>query len=175
MLGLSRTPYWKDMDPGYKYAKWFVQRTTPLGPIGISLSVCWAQNSLISDKKLTSKSLRIHEQKIPLRMVPLIWERIFGPHLGWSDIFHKLIHIWIFWSSDIGFDPKVTFHLNSVIIKRFESQTRPLQKLFVTKTHNQRNLKPFLCVPLSSLGLIVDPGDLNALVPGYSFSFTTMF
>ena len=71
MLGLSRTSHWKDMDPGYKYSKWFAQRTTQLGPIGISLRVCWAQNSLISDKKLTSKSLRIQDPRIPLRMVPL--------------------------------------------------------------------------------------------------------
>ena len=63
MLGLSRTSHWKDMDPGYKYSKWFAQRTTQLGPIGISLRVCWAQNSLISDKKLTSKSLRIQDPK----------------------------------------------------------------------------------------------------------------
>ena len=70
-LDLSRTSHLKDMEPGYKYSKWFVQRTTQLGPIGISLRVCWAQNSLISDKKLTSKSLRIQDPRIPLRMVPL--------------------------------------------------------------------------------------------------------
>ena len=59
MLGLGRTSHRKDMDQSYQNSKWLVQRTTQLGPIGISLG----QNSLISDKKLISKSLRIHEQK----------------------------------------------------------------------------------------------------------------
>ena len=87
MLGLSRTSHWKVMDPGYKYSKWFAQRRTQLGPIGISLRVCWGQNSLISDKKLTSKSLRIQDPRIPLRMVPLN---------RWKGMKNWIIHnLWI--------------------------------------------------------------------------------
>ena len=51
MLGLGRTSHRKDMDPSYQNSKWLVQRTTQLGPIGISLG----QNSLISDKKFLNR------------------------------------------------------------------------------------------------------------------------
>lgn len=49
------------------------------------LSVCWALNSLISDQKLTSKTLRIHEQKFPLRMVPLNLEFSSSGSYGFSE------------------------------------------------------------------------------------------